>query len=248
MDRKIMEDPRGRIVFYRVCKDDIDLEDIPNVDHTGLDKNLTAWEANYYMNGGQTQTLLFEQRGGGVFIGTSITHSDNGQIGKGQYTVSPIGGIPNPPSDDPQNEPTPDTPKELGLQAVANKLATEMGVTPDYIRQYMVADVTEEGHLYIRVWLGPDNRALLSEREVNDPCDPRYGNITPAKNLYNFKITKLVDDEGTHYFIKTQVVDVETGVIQRQYTPDTVDAERNLQQEVSTSYDELGLDILKPLN
>lgn len=246
MDRLVITADGPPMVFHRVCKDDVTLDYVSNGDLSHISKSLTVWEQESSHSGGYFHSVVFEQPGDGVFVGTH--HSENPEaVIKTVFTIAPVGDVPAPPEpDEPQDEPKPNTPREAGLNAVAAKLAAEFGLPPGNVRSYLSTKVGDEGALLVRIWLDENGKALPAEREVKDPCDPRYGNVKPAMSLYVFRIQKLGDVDGYHYFVQTKVIDVETGVIKRVYAPRTTDIGGDLGAEVSNSYDGMGYDIGAP--
>ena len=138
------------------------------------------------------------------------------------------------------------TPVPLGYDAVAEKLASEFEEDPAYMKKFMFHSVTDSHTLSIKIWLDENNRALPAIRELKDPCDPRYGQLVPAKKLYTFKIIRDEDPDGNFYFVQTKVIDVETGKILHAYAPDFPELSFDLDVEVSESYDGLNFDINEP--
>ncbi len=248
MDQMIMSGDGEEVVFKRVCAANVKLEDIPNIDYTSIDRSLSVWEINNFPGDGRTHMIIFEQPGSGIISGPSVTTSDD-LIGKALYSLEPVGDFPKDPrNDDSQDEPIPDVPKEKGINAVARAIATKMGITPDEVKPYLSARADETGALFIIVRMDGYSRALPSERDITDPCDPRYGNIKPATSLYSFRIIEIGDKDGYYYFITTRVIDViSRGITKMQYTPDPEGRTYDLDAEVLNSYDGLNFGIKAPL-
>lgn len=246
MDRFTIKNAQRDMVFKRACVDDVSLDQIPDVDFDSITKDLTVWTHESSHSGGYFRSTLFEQKGEGVLVGTH--HSENEEaIIKTQFTVAPIQGVPAPPpADNPDDEPTPNVPREEGKRAVVNKLAVEMDLDLNVMADYVFTGVVNESDLQVKVWLDAHDRALLAEREVKDPCDPRYGDMEPARWLYVFTIRRDEDPNGEYYHIQTKLVDVETGVTEDSFSPDFTGRTGNIDAEVSNSYDQLGWNIQRP--
>lgn len=231
----------GHVMIYkRICKDAAMSLPIPNVDLSYLSEDLTVWQVNYVDSQSTFDSVIYEQRPEGVLTGPAHALSDFENFSYkrwAQNTLSPISGIPAQP--DPEEGPKPDTPKELGIEAVTTKLAIELGLHEGTLKKYVYAKGTEEGALMVRMWLDDKNRLIPADREY-DPCDPKT-----AARMYVFKIIKNYD-EGDVYFVRTQLIDVETGVIKKTYDPDFEDITHRLNQEVFNSYDKLGVDVQAP--
>ena len=139
------------------------------------------------------------------------------------------------------------TPAPLGYDAVAEKLASEFGEDPVYMKKFMFHSVTDSHALLMKIWLDENGRALPAIREIKNPCDPRYGQLVPAKNLYEFKIVRYEDSQAQKYYsVQTRVMDIETGKIIDSYSPGLLGTSFDLDAEVSESYDGLNFDINEP--
>lgn len=245
-DRLIISADGPDMVFKRVCKDDVQLHYVSNGDLGHISKDLTAWEQRSAHSGGVFHSVIFEQPGEGVFVGTHRSENPRGII-KTVFTIVPTGAVPSPPDqDEPRDEPEPNVSKEQGMNAVAGKLAAELGLTRGEALSHLSAKTGDSQTLLVTMWLDANGNLLPKDREVTDPCDPRYGNMKPAMSMYVFDIQKFGDHDGYHYFVKTKLVDVETGVVKKIYTPDTPDAGGNLNKEVSGSYDGMDFNVGAP--
>lgn len=238
--------PDATMVFNRICKDDISPLPTPNVPSGPYSKNLTIWEVNYSDADGTFDSIVYEQPGGGVFTGPMHgTAPAYGIKTRAQYSIMPIGDFPEPPEDD-VVEPEPDVAKKEGLEAATRALGKEMGLDLNFMKDYIFAGVTDSGTLQIKLWLGKNFNVLTTDRDVTDPCDPRYGNMEPAEYLYVFNITLLGNADGYQYFVDSKLINVATRKLEKKFSPDTRDATFYLEEEIGDAYRGLGVKVRAP--
>jgi hypothetical protein len=246
MDQMVVKSSGSSMVFKRACKDDVVESKYPNVDFSQLERSLTVWTHESCQMGGCFHSLVYEQAEEGLLVGGH--HSENKDaIIKTTFTIKPSQVLPKPPiANSDSEERIPTVPRELGIKSVAKYLATKFGMLPQELIPYLSTSVSRGKALQVDIWMDKDKRALLNEREVTDPCDPRWGNVKAAKYLYVFNMHKLQDPEGHYYVIQTKLIEVATGKILNAYMPSTTDTTDNIDKEIANSYDNLKVRIKAP--
>jgi hypothetical protein len=239
-----VELPTTTMTLNRICKDDAMPLPIPDVPVTPYSKNLSAWQLNFTDANGTFDSVVYEQAGGGVFTGPMLGTGFKIQM-RAQYSILPVGDFPEPPQNN-DVQPIPDVPKKEGLRAATRALGREMNLDLDFMEDYIFAGVTKGGNLQIKLWLGKDFNTLSSDRDITDPCDPRYGNMEPAKYLYVFDIILLGNEDGYQYFVDSKLFNVKTQHMIRKFSPATQDSTYELEQEITDAYRGLGVDVKPP--
>lgn len=239
-DRFILSGTPRSVEMKRVCGRDVELEDVPGVDLDHVNRDaLSAWKADFMDQGVRFTTVVFERPGSGEFVGTHVSDSPEHRV-MTKVVFTPTSPIPEPPQDDDDgDDPISSIPTPMAYDAVAQKLAGELGQSAAYMKKFISHKVNDNHNLLMNIWLDENGNALPAQRDIKDPCDPRYGKVVPAKNLYTLKIVRDADTDGEYYWVQIKVTDVQTGKIVESYYPDSSGRSFDLDSEVSQSYDQL---------
>lgn len=254
----LSQDNGTDLQLAKICAEDIDFAGIaagiPGLSASDIGAgNRTGWHGAFTVDGIDFDYAMFRQPDGS-YAGYGRQHGDvdgSTVLTRHGYRVIPlVEADPEVPRLPPE-EPAAQLPPEAVTDAIARQLAPDLGMSPDALRPYLSTSLggdrtTGDGdsarRVEVEIWLDADGRPLPADRSLPGPCDPGYGEVTPAAKRLRYTL----GTSGTAIVGQGVVEDVETGVIENTYMEAPGDASNSLDTAAERAHEGLSPDLSPP--
>ncbi|KAA9005663.1 Calx-beta domain-containing protein [Histidinibacterium aquaticum] len=247
----LAQDNGANLELRRSCMEGIDFDGIasgiPGLSAEDIGAgNRVGWYGDFTVEGIAFDYAMFEQPDGNYFgWGRQRGDVDGAKIltlhGYRVTLLEPQPDVPRLPVDDAGSQ----LPPEAVTDAVARQVAADLGMTADEVRPFLSSNTapdmtTGDGEssrpVDVTVLLDPEGRPLRADRAAPGPCDPGYGEASPATKRLRYRFGTA----GDGIYAQGVIQDVETGVFEEAYMEDLGDMSGSLDNAAERAHQ--GLD------